>query len=77
MDIQYFHAFLQLKERNLCMNEQLNNLDSQGSPSSGDIDQPLPAYLLEAALDREWERRHRQGQFGKAQGTPAEKEQSS
>lgn len=59
------------------MNEQLNNIDSQGSPSSGNFDQSLPSYLLEAALDREWERRHRQGQFGKAQGTPAEEEKSS
>ena len=59
------------------MNEQLNNLDSQGSPSSGDIDKCLPSYLLEAALDREWERRHRHGPFGKAQGTPAEEEKRS
>lgn len=59
------------------MNEPLNNIDSQGSPSSGDIDQTLPSYLLETALDREWEHRHRQGSFGEAQGTPAEEEKSS
>lgn len=59
------------------MNEQANNINSQGSPSSGDTDQSLPSYLLEAALDREWERRHRQGHFVKAQGTPAEEEKSS
>ncbi len=48
------------------MNERVNNIDSQGSHSSGNIDPSLPSYLLEAALDREWERRHRQGQTGKA-----------
>ena len=56
------------------MNEQLNNADSKGSHSSGNIDPSLPSYLLEAALDSEWERRHRQGQFGKAPGMPAEEE---
>ncbi len=59
------------------MNEPLTNIDSQGSPYSGDIDQSLPSYLLEAALDREWESRYRQGLFGNAQGTPAEEEKSS
>ncbi|GJL57743.1 MAG: hypothetical protein NPIRA03_06000 [Nitrospirales bacterium] len=59
------------------MNEQLNNIDFQASPSSGNNDQPLPSYLLEAALDREWERRHRQGQIGKAQGTSPEEGMSS
>ncbi|WNM62631.1 hypothetical protein [Candidatus Nitrospira neomarina] len=59
------------------MNEQANNIDSQGLPSSGEIDQSLPPYLLEAALDREWERRHRQGQIGKAQGTSPEEGMSS
>lgn len=56
------------------MQEQSNNIVSQGSNSSGNNDPSLPSYLLEAALDREWERRHRQGQFGKAQGTSAEEE---
>lgn len=56
------------------MNEQSNNFDSQESHSSGNVDPSLPSYLFEAALDREWERRHRQGQFGKAQGTSAEEE---
>ncbi|MCA9452444.1 MAG: hypothetical protein H6750_13855 [Nitrospiraceae bacterium] len=59
------------------MNEQVNNIDSQGTHSSGDSNPSLPSYLLEAALDREWERRHRHGPFGKAQGTPAEEEKRS
>ncbi|HNP59652.1 MAG TPA: hypothetical protein PKM72_02365 [Nitrospirales bacterium] len=56
------------------MNEPMNISDSQGSHLSGNINPSLPSYLLEAALDREWERRHRQGQVGKAPRTPAEKE---
>ena len=59
------------------MNEQVNNIDSQGTHSSGDSNPSLPSYLLEAALDREWESRYRQGLFGNAQGTPAEEEKSS
>lgn len=59
------------------MNEQLNNPESNGSHSSRNMDPSLPSYLLEAALDREWEHRHRQGQFGKAPGMPAEEEMRS
>lgn len=59
------------------MIEPMNTIDSQGSHSSGNIDSSLPSYLLEAALDREWERRHRQGQVGKAPRTPAEEEMRS
>lgn len=59
------------------MNEQLNNADSKGSHPARYIDPSLPSYLLEAALDREWERRHRQGQFGTAPGMPAEEEMRS
>lgn len=56
------------------MNEQSNNIDAQGRHSSGEIDSSLPSYLLESALDREWEHRHRQGQFEMAPGTRAEEE---
>ncbi len=59
------------------MNVQLNNIDTQGSHSSGNIDPSLPSYLLEAALDREWERGHRQGQVGNPPRTPAEEEMRS
>ena len=54
------------------MKEQVNNIDSQGAQSSGNSGPSLPSYLLEAALDREWERRHRQGQTGKPQKTSPE-----
>lgn len=56
------------------MNEKLNMADSKGSHPMRNIDPSLPPYLLEAALDREWERRHRPTQFGKASGTTAEEE---
>ncbi len=56
------------------MNEQSNTNDSQGSHSSDNIDPSLPSYLVETALDREWERRHRQGHVGKAERTSAEED---
>ncbi len=59
------------------MNEQWNDIDFQASPSSGNIDRSVPSYLLEAELDREWERRHRRDQFGKAYRKPAEGEMST
>ncbi|WP_342347880.1 hypothetical protein [uncultured Nitrospira sp.] len=59
------------------MNEKLNMVDSNGSHPIRNIDPSLAPYLLEAALDREWEHRHGQGQFGKAPGMPAEEEMMS
>ena len=56
------------------MNEQSNTIGSQGSHSSENIDPSLPSYLVEAALDREWERRHRQGHLKNAQRTSAEED---
>lgn len=56
------------------MDEKLNMADSRGSHPIRNIDPSLPTYLLEAALDWEWERRHRPGQFKKAPGTTAEGE---
>lgn len=48
------------------MADQLKHNPSQAqeSHSSDQIDPSLPSYLLEAALDKEWERRHRQGNRG-------------
>lgn len=54
------------------MNEQLKNADFKELHPSGNIYSASPSYLTETELDREWERRHRQGQTGKAQGTSPE-----
>ena len=43
------------------MNDQLDNAQSKGSHRSRQVFTALPSYLIEAELDREWERRHRQG----------------
>jgi hypothetical protein len=61
-----FQPFFKVKGRNDFMNDQLKHSPSQaqGSNSSEHIDPSLPSYLLEAALDKEWERRHRQGDAG-------------
>ncbi|MBA3613472.1 MAG: hypothetical protein H0W49_11310 [Nitrospirales bacterium] len=43
------------------MNEKSNMADSTESHAFGNMSPASPSYLLEAELDREWERRHRQG----------------
>ncbi|MEO6202107.1 MAG: hypothetical protein ABIU05_08180 [Nitrospirales bacterium] len=42
------------------MNEKSNMADSKGSHAFGNMSPASPSYLLEAELDKEWERRHRQ-----------------
>jgi hypothetical protein len=59
------------------MNEQLNDVGFKKLYPFRNIYPASPSYLTEAELDREWERRHRQGQFGKAPGTRAEEEVGS
>jgi hypothetical protein len=59
------------------MNEQLKNPDFQDLHPSGNMYPASPSYLTETELDREWERRHRQGQVGTAQGTSPKEGMSS